>query len=112
MLQSVRFLIPNHPFSKGDETSLKKDVAEKLRVARIIEFVAPKKAASVAAPPAPPAPPSENETMVEIPDDWADLHHQKIMKLASLIIGETISNLADAKGTIKDELARRAASPE
>lgn len=130
MPQAVCFLQSAFPFSKGDSTVLQDEkLAEELREKKVVEFVKHEKKADAGEPPAPPAPPPEDaaddpeiddqqedgegdEDLVEIPDDWEKLHHTQIMKLAKDITGAAYANVADAKGTIKDELARRAAAGE
>lgn len=110
--QAVRFKVSDFPFQRGDETVLEAPLADTLREKNVVEFVANREP-EPASPPPPPAPNASGEDLpVEIPENWESLHHQQIMKLARSINGVTYTNAADAKGAIKDELARRAASPE
>lgn len=51
----------------------------------------------------------QDEALVEIPKDWADLHHATRKKLAKLISGEDAENTEAADAVIAAEIARRAA---
>lgn len=126
MPQAVRFLSPAFPFQKGDETTLDDKTALSFKDAKVVEFIGPAKKAASVEPPAPPyspevsagaaeetsEAPADEKPPVEIPDGWEGLHHQKIMSLARSITGISYASVADAKGTIKDELARRASAGE
>lgn len=57
---------------------------------------------------APPVPP-ENPEALEIPDDWRDLHHMKLIALAKAL-GTNAENKAEAIVVIEAELARRQSS--
>ena len=54
-----------------------------------------------------PAPVATDADEVEIPADWAELHHMKIVALAKRI-DDTVTDLESAKAAIEAELELRA----
>lgn len=61
-----------------------------------------------AAPAKPPTPPAPDE-VIEIPADWRDLHHMKMITIAKAL-GSTPQNKAEAIVVIEAVLARRQAA--
>lgn len=62
------------------------------------------------APEAPPAP--INPEAVDIPEDWAGLHHMQRKALARLLVADAVETSEDADKAIQAELDRRATSTD
>ncbi|KUL94317.1 hypothetical protein DK26_14980 [Bosea sp. WAO] len=55
------------------------------------------------------SPPSVPDQVVEIPDDWRDLHHMKMITIAKAL-GATPQNKVEAIAVLEAEVARRQAA--
>lgn len=92
-------------FRAGEVHDMRPDIAERWLRRGVAVLAAEPPDASPAADVGDPAP--EKPAVIEIPDDWENAHGATLKKIARLIIGDGVDDVAQARAVIADEIKRR-----